>query len=46
LLKFKNNPRETCEINGGMNEHLSPETSALIVVANAMLNLDEVITKS
>ena len=46
LLKFKNNPRETCEINGGMNQHLSPETSALIVVANAMLNLDEVITKS
>ncbi|WP_153797746.1 DUF1553 domain-containing protein [Foetidibacter luteolus] len=45
LVKFKNNPKEVCEINGGMNEHASAETAALIVVANAMLNLDEVVTK-
>ena len=31
---------------GLMNEHNNPETAALVVVANAMLNLDEVITKN
>jgi hypothetical protein len=30
-------------VNG---EHTNPETAALVVVANAILNLDEVITKN
>ena len=46
LSGFKNNKERTCEMIGEMNEHNTPETAALVVVANAMLNLDEVITKS
>jgi hypothetical protein len=44
--QFKNNADKTCEIIGGINEHTNPETAALIVVANAILNLDEVVTKN
>jgi len=44
--KMKNDKDKTCEIIGEMNEHDNPETAALVVVANAMLNLDEVITKN
>ena len=36
----------TCEIIGVNTEHNNPETAALVVVANALLNLDEVITKN
>ena len=46
LSKFKSDPDKTCEIIGGMNEHTNAETAALAVVANAMLNLDEVVTKN
>ena len=46
LQKFKNDKRKTCEMVGFMNEHNNAETAALVVVANAMLNLDEVITKN
>jgi hypothetical protein len=28
------------------DEHNNPETAAMVVVANAILNLDEVITKN
>ena len=28
------------------NEHNNPETAALVVVCNAILNLDEVVTKT
>jgi hypothetical protein len=45
-LQYKNNAAGTCEITGGMNAQSNAETAALIVVANAMLNLDEVITKN
>jgi hypothetical protein len=31
---------------GVMDEHNNPETAALVVVANAMLNLDEWITRN
>ena len=31
---------------GEMNEHNNPETAALVVVANAMMNMDELITKN
>ena len=44
--QFKNDPDKTCEMIGGMNEHTNAETAALAVVANAMLNLDEVVTKN
>ncbi len=44
--QFKDNKNKVCEINGGMNEHANAETAALTVVANAMLNLDEVVTKN
>ena len=46
LHKFKKDKDKTCEMIGFMNEHNNPETAALVVVANAMLNLDEVITKN
>ncbi len=46
LAKFKSAPDKTCEMIGGMNEHTNAETAALSVVANAMLNLDEVVTKN
>ncbi len=36
----------TCEIIGVNNEHNNPETAALVIVANALLNLDEVVTKN
>lgn len=46
LQKFRKDKDKTCEMIGFMNEHNNPETAALVVVANAMLNLDEVITKN
>lgn len=46
LQKFKKDKDKTCEMIGEDNEHNNPETAALVVVANAMLNLDEVITKN
>jgi hypothetical protein len=46
LEKFKPDKEKTCAIIGVMNEHNKPETAAMVVVCNAILNLDEVITKS
>jgi hypothetical protein len=46
LNKFKKDTDKTCELIGGKSEHNNPETAALTVVANAMLNLDEVVTKN
>ena len=46
LNQFNNNKNEICEMTGGMNEHTNAATAALIVVANAILNLDEVVTKN
>ncbi|MGN6352365.1 MAG: DUF1553 domain-containing protein [Parafilimonas sp.] len=46
LHQFNNNKKEICEMTGGMNEHTNAATAALIVVANAILNLDEVVTKN
>ena len=46
LQKFRKDKDRTCEMIGFMNEHNNPETAALVVVANAMLNLDELITKN
>jgi hypothetical protein len=44
--QFKSNLEKTCEMVGGMGEHTNAETAALIVVANAIFNLDEVVTKN
>ena len=46
LTQFKNDADKTCEMMGGMSEYTNPETAALSVVANAILNLDEVVTKN
>jgi hypothetical protein len=46
LEKFRHDKNKTCEMVGIMDQHNNPETAALVVVANAMLNLDEVITKN
>lgn len=44
--QFINNEEKTCEMAGGKNEHNNPETAAMVIVANAILNLDELITKN
>ena len=44
--QYKNDPVATCEMTGLMDQHNSPQTAAMVVVANALLNLDEVITKN
>jgi hypothetical protein len=44
--QFKNDREKTCEMTGGESSNTKPETAALIVVANAILNLDEVMTKN
>ncbi len=44
--KFSKDTDETCEMAGGPGVHDNPETAAYVVVAEALLNLDEVITKS
>jgi hypothetical protein len=46
LQKFKKDKDKTCEMIGVDDQHNNPETAALVVVANAILNLDEVITKN
>jgi hypothetical protein len=45
LDKYKNNKEAVCEINGAMDKNNNAETAALIVVANAMFNLDEWVNK-
>lgn len=44
--KLKNDKEGTCEMIGVDDEHNNPATASLVVVANAMLNLDEWITKN
>lgn len=46
FAQFKNDATKTCEMVGSMGSKTNAETAALIVVANAMLNLDEVVTKN
>jgi hypothetical protein len=43
---LKLDKEKTCEMIGVDDEHNNPHTAALVVVANAMLNLDEMITKN
>lgn len=46
LQTFKKDKMSTCEMIGEMNKHNDPETAALVVVTNAMLNLDEWVNKN
>ncbi|SHF45128.1 DUF1553 domain-containing protein [Flavisolibacter ginsengisoli] len=46
LQAFTKDKDKTCEMIGTNNEHNDPGTAALVVVANAILNLDELVTKS
>ena len=45
LDKFNADQEKTCEMIGVNDEHNNPETAAMVVVCNAILNLDEVVTK-
>ena len=44
--RFKKDKDKTCEMVGQNDQHNNAETAAMVVVANAILNLDEVITKN
>ncbi|MBX3257592.1 MAG: DUF1553 domain-containing protein [Chitinophagaceae bacterium] len=46
LKEFEKDRDKACEMNGDDTRETSPEKAALVLVANAMLNLDEVITKN
>lgn len=46
LKEFKENPAAALDMMGGDSENSDPSTAALAVVANAMLNLDEVVMKN
>jgi hypothetical protein len=46
LTKFKTDKEATCEMIGEMSKYNNPETAALVVVANAMMNLDEWVNKN
>ena len=46
LKEFRADAVKTCEMIGVNDKHNKPETAALVVVANAMLNLDEVVMKN
>jgi hypothetical protein len=44
--QFSRDPEKTCEMVGEPGSHDNPVTAAYVVVAGALLNLDEVITKN
>jgi hypothetical protein len=46
LSTLQNDPVKTCEVVGVMDKHNNPETAALVIVTNAILNLDEIITRN
>ncbi|MBL7730498.1 MAG: DUF1553 domain-containing protein [Chitinophagaceae bacterium] len=43
---YQKDKEAACEVNGLNDKNNNPETAAMIVVANAMLNLDEWLTKN
>ncbi|MEJ7588873.1 MAG: DUF1553 domain-containing protein [Ferruginibacter sp.] len=44
--QFKDDRAKTVAMTGAIASHTNPETAALTVVANVILNLDEVLTKN
>ena len=46
LMEYKKDPAATCEMVGVMDEHNKPETAAMVVVTNAIFNLDEFVTRN
>ncbi|MEP7111360.1 MAG: DUF1553 domain-containing protein [Ferruginibacter sp.] len=44
--QFKNDPEKASKMMGALPSYSNAETAALTVVANAILNLDEVLTKN
>lgn len=46
LKEFKGNATSAAQLMGDKQKLARPEDAALVVVANAMLNLDEVVTKN
>jgi hypothetical protein len=44
--QFKDDTAKRSGIMGNADSHAKPETAALAVVANAILNLDELVTKN
>jgi hypothetical protein len=46
LLKYQQKPEQAKEMGGDKEASHQPERSALIVVTNAILNLDEYVTKN
>ncbi len=46
LKEFQSDTGKTTAIVGGQQEKAAPATAALVVVANALLNLDEVVVKN
>ena len=46
LAKFKNDSAASCEMIGLMNENNNPETAAMVIVTNAIFNLDEFVTRN
>ena len=45
LRSFESDKERTCEMIGIMNERNNPTTAAMVVVTNAIMNLDEVVMK-
>lgn len=46
LQRFQKDPAKTCEMTGLQDQYNKPDAAALVVVSNAILNLDEVLTKN
>lgn len=46
IIVYKNDKEAACEMIGINDKHNNPETAALVVVANTMLNLDEWVNKN
>ena len=46
LMEYKNDSVATCEIIGVMDEHNKAETAAMVVLTNAIFNLDEFVTRN
>ena len=46
LQQYQNDKEAAAAIMGSGKKSVQPEAAALVIVANALLNLDEVVTKS